>query len=88
MILIQIIKIIGIILAILLGIALILLLLVLFVPIRYKGEVSLDKDKDSYISAKANASWLMRIMRVEAVYDEGKSSNAIYLFGRRIKDES
>lgn len=75
-------KIIGIILAALLGLLLLILLLLLFVPIRYRGKLS--KDKDLEITAKA--SWLLHMISVPMSFREGVFSGKIKLFGITVKN--
>ena len=59
-------KIIGIILLSVLGLAVLLILTVLFVPVRYR----VDADVHSRFNGKLLMSWLGRIARLEAVYDK------------------
>ena len=69
-------KIIGIILAALLGLLLLILLLLLFVPIRYKGR--LQKEKELLVRAKV--TWLLHMVSVPVVFQEGTLSARIKLF--------
>lgn len=75
-------KIIGIILAALLGLLLLILLLLLFVPIRYKGR--LQKEKELLVRAKV--TWLLHMVSVPVVFQEGTLSARIKLFGITIKN--
>ncbi|MGN0318850.1 MAG: DUF2953 domain-containing protein [Lachnospira sp.] len=75
-ILLLILKIIGIIIVSVLGLALFLVLIVLFVPIRYNVFASYyDK-----IYARVDVSWLLRILRFKLVYDSELSMKAKVLF--------
>ena len=65
-ILLIILKIIGIILLSVFGLAVLLILTVLFVPVRYRA----DADVHSRFNGKLLMSWLGRIARLEAVYDK------------------
>ena len=81
--LILIIKIIGIILAVILGIALLLILLILFVPVKYQGRVSYDKDADF----KFRAAWLMQLIEFKYEYPEDESESGLYILGRKTEYE-
>lgn len=77
-ILLLVLKIIGIFILILLGILLTLLLLVLFVPIRYRidGEKEIQKD----IKGNFCLSWLLHILSIHVLMDEGISAS-VKIFG-------
>lgn len=76
-------KIIGIILASLLGLLLFILLLVLFVPIRYVTTV----DAHENITAKVKVSWLCRILFFRASYEKEKFRYSLRLFGIELISE-
>ena len=76
-------KIIGIILASLLGLLLFILLLVLFVPIRYVTTV----DAHENITAKVKVSWLCRILFFGASYEKEKFRYSLRLFGFELFSE-
>lgn len=77
-------KILGIVLAVLLGIILLILVLLLYVPVRYQGTVRRDKAWELY----AKLSWLLHSLTVPIVYEDGKFSIKVRLFGITIKDLS
>lgn len=80
-ILLFILKIIGIILLVLLGLVILALTLILFVPIRYEisGEI-----KDEYqIEANGSIRYLLSIFKAVFSYHDGQMEANIYLFGRR-----
>lgn len=74
----SILKIIGIVLLVILGVIILLLLLILFVPVRYRvdasiSETDLEKDKDKLkdnISGKASFSWLLHFISGGISYPE------------------
>lgn len=74
-------KIIGIILAVVLSILFLVLLLLLFVPIRYQAYVS----KRETFQAKGKITWLLRLLCVPVVFQNGKPSVKIQVFGITIK---
>lgn len=80
-------KIIGIVLAVLLGLFILILLLALFVPIRYKGEFR--KETEPEITARV--SWLLHIVSIPVICRNGTLSVKIRFFGitvkKRMKDE-
>ena len=72
-VLLLILKIIGITLLVILGLLLLAVILILFVPLRYKGEGSIDRISDgeesSYdYSLRAGFTWLLHIINVKVVY--------------------
>lgn len=73
-------KIIGIILACLLGLCLLLVLCVLFVPLRYKGAV----EKYGEIGAKANLSWLFHLVSFEMQYEGSEVDSGLRILGIKI----
>ena len=75
MIFFTILKIIGLIILVLLCILLALLLLILFVPIRYQAGA----EKGDSIRADAQVSWLLRLIRAAAVYDQTSEASPLHL---------
>ena len=75
-------KIIGIILAALLGLLLLILLLLLFVPIRYRGQ--LTKEKELEITAKG--TWLLHMVSVPISFRKGALTGKIKVFGITVKN--
>lgn len=76
-ILLIILKIIGILLATVLGIILLLLLLALFVPVRY--DIYGNKQED--IKVKARVSWLFRIIYIRFIYEGDSARLVVRIFG-------
>ena len=66
----------GILLLVLLGLVLTVLLAVLFVPIRYEAEGSFRGE----LLAKGQISWLWRLFSIQAVYD-GDTEVSLRIFG-------
>ena len=66
----------GILLLVLLGLVLTVLLAVLFVPVRYEAEGSFRGE----LLAKGQISWLWRLFSIQAVYD-GDTEVALRIFG-------
>lgn len=66
-ILLLILKILGILLLVIIGIILLLVLTVLFVPVRYRG----DMDFHGKLKGGILVSWLFRVLTARAVYEEG-----------------
>ena len=66
----------GILLLVLLGLVLTVLLAVLFVPIRYEAEGSFKGE----LLAKGQISWLWRLFSIQAVYD-GDTEVSLRIFG-------
>lgn len=64
----MILKIIGILLLVVLGIVLALLLAVFFVPVRYRIQV--DKEAEGTAKVRAGVGWLLRILYVSVRYEE------------------
>ncbi len=67
--LLQILKWIGIVLACVLGLVILIVLLLLFVPFRYR----IEGEKYEETRAKARVTWLLRFARYDACYEGGKS---------------
>ncbi len=61
-------KIIGIALLVILGLLLLILLAILFVPVRYKAW----GEKHEKIKAEGRVTWLFHILRIKAVFEDGK----------------
>ena len=66
----------GILLLVLLGLVLTVLLAVLFVPVRYEAEGSFRGE----LLAKGQISWLWRLFSIQAVYD-GDTEVSLRIFG-------
>lgn len=75
-------KIIGIILAVLFGVILLALLLLLYVPVRYQGTLR----RYGAWEIDAKFSWLLHSLTAPIVYQKGALSIKIKLFGITIKD--
>jgi len=75
-ILVSILRIIGIILLVMLGIALVLILLVLFVPVRYRVYASISDEQEAY----AKVRWLMRIFGIDVCYAKKQLCVKVRLF--------
>lgn len=76
-------KIIGIILAAVLGLAILLLLLVLFVPVRYRAY---GVKKEGECKAEAKISWLLHLISVPVAFREGELSAKIKILGITLMD--
>ncbi len=76
-------KIIGIILAAVLGLAILLLLLVLFVPVRYRAY---GVKKEGECRAEAKISWLLHLISVPVAFWEGELSAKIKILGITLMD--
>lgn len=76
MIVLQILKIIGIVLLVLLGIILFLLLVVLLVPIHYKAECHFSDGEEKYDVA-VRANWILHIIRVIFDKNPAKTDTAV-----------
>ncbi len=81
-VLLTILKIIGILLLVILGIILVLILLVLFVPIRYRVHVRKVQD---LLQADGGATWLLRLIRIDAAYEDMNADVVISIAGKKIK---
>lgn len=75
-------KIIGITILCVLALALILIAIVLFVPIRYRIDTSMEKDEEPY--ARAGVSFLLHILSVSFVYDK-EAAYSVRIFGIKIR---
>lgn len=75
-------KIIGLVLLAALGLVILLLLAVLFVPIRYKAQVM----KKENIGGNARVYWLLHILRVRFLYEDGRLKTRIKLLFFTISD--
>ena len=69
----------GILLLVLLGLVLTVLLAVLFVPIRYEAEGSFRGE----LLAKGQISWLWRLFSIQTVYD-GDTEVSLRIFGVKL----
>jgi hypothetical protein len=77
-------KIIGFVLLGVLGLALLLVLAVLFVPVRYKAKGSKHED----LKADGRITWLLHILRIRIIYDDGKlKTNGKLLFFKIIDSD-
>lgn len=83
-IILMILKIIGILALILIGVCLLLLGAVLFVPIRYKIKAACQTEPGQ-VSAQARLSWLLHLVTVRMAYDNGLICK-VRLFGITIYD--
>lgn len=81
-ILLLILKIIGIILAAILGILVLLITAVLFVPVRYRGAASGKGGLDS-VKGAVQITWFLRLIRIKIQYADGKLSYALFIARRR-----
>ena len=82
-IILAILKIVGILLAVLLGLVLLILLTVLFLPLRYRicAETHGELKKST---ANVSVSWLFGILKVKAGYRNGQISFVSQIFGKKI----
>ena len=82
-IILAILKIVGILLAVLLGLVLLILLTVLFLPLRYR--ICAEKHGELKKStANVSVSWLFGILKVKAGYRNGQISFVPQIFGKKI----
>lgn len=82
-IILAILKIVGILLAVLLGLVLLILLTVLFLPLRYR--ICAEKHGELKKStANVSVSWLFGILKVKAGYRNGQISICTEIFGKKI----
>lgn len=87
-IILNILKVTGIVLASILGLVILILLLVLFVPVRYKlSFVRTGEEGDEPIEARGYASWLLHILHVSLAYP-AESVVTIRIFGIPIRHRS
>ncbi len=75
-------KIIGIILASILGLLIFLILIVLLVPIRYR----LDADNKDEVRAEMKISWLLRLIYIRIFYSDNQLIIRFHLFGKLLYD--
>lgn len=82
-IILAILKIVGILLAVLLGLVLLILLTVLFLPLRYRiyAEKHGELKKST---ANVSVSWLFGILKIKAGYRDGQISFVPQIFGKKI----
>ena len=73
-------KIIGIALLCILGLIFLILTVVLWVPIRYQGNVVYDRT----LSLHAGISWLLKLLQIRFDYENGGTDLAVRVFGKRI----
>lgn len=78
-VLLTILKIIGIVLLVLLGIMLFLLAVLLFVPVRYSVKGTVDNN----ITAEGKISWLCSILRYDFTFQEQELNGEVRIFGFR-----
>lgn len=78
-------KIIGIVLLILLGLLLLLLAALLFVPVRYRGRICKPEEGLEKFTAGGRISWLLRILTLEAQYENGRLQGAMKVFGVSVR---
>ncbi len=77
-------KIIGILLASILGLLIFLILLVLFVPIRY----GIRADNLNELRAEGRVSWLFRLLYIRVTYLDEQLTIRLRLFGKIFYDSS
>ena len=82
----MILKIIGIVLAIVLGILLLCLCSVLFIPLRYKVDADAMGDIDK-LRIRGKFNWFFHILSGRFVFDEGVFVSEVKFFGRKLKLE-
>lgn len=78
-------KIIGIVLLILLGLLLLLLAALLFVPVRYRGRICKPEEGLEKFTAGGRISWLLRLLTLEAQYENGRLQGAMKVFGVSVR---
>ncbi len=74
-------KILGILIAVLIGIVLLAAALVLFVPVRYRISGTIEEDKN----IKAEFFWLLHVLSFRAVYAGGDFESSFRIFGLQKK---
>lgn len=79
-------KIIGILLAVLLGLILLAVCIVLFVPVCYRGNVQGDLNRRE-LDVHAKVSWLFGLVRAVFTLRDGKTDMAICIAWKRIGEE-
>lgn len=85
MIILTILKIIGIVLACIVGLALLLVLLVLFVPVRY--QISADGENTA-VKAHGKVTWLLGVLTAKADYQDLDIAYKLSLIGIKLKEGS
>ena len=77
-------KILGIVVLIVFALILLLLTIILLIPVRYKIEAMAEGDLKS-VSACAKASWILRTIAVDALYEHGKFVWSLRIFGIKVR---
>lgn len=77
-------KIIGILLACIVGLLLLLALSVLLVPVRYRGRV----EKNGEITAMGHIHWFLHVVSGKVLYEDGEASIKLRIFGIPIRLEA
>lgn len=85
-ILLLILKIIGIVLAAILGLLVLLLCILFFIPLRYRAEALTDGGIKN-ISAKLRFHWFLHLLSGEVIYEKGKLLWKMRIFWKRMSDE-
>lgn len=80
-ILLLILKIIGIALLVLLFLLLLILCSLLFVPVRYYGEIHKQEDGLEKLAVRGKVSWLFRLFVLEGIYRNGQAKGAVRVLG-------
>ena len=78
-------KTVGIILLSIIGLLLLIIMLVLFVPLRYTGNVSKENGDENPLYAGTGVSWLLHILSASYEYNGGKTNLTVKVFGKRLK---
>ena len=78
-------KILGITLLVILGVALFAVMLILFVPVRYKGTAIKGSEDGSQIYAAIKASWFVHILSACYEYRDNGTKFAVKILGIRLK---
>lgn len=79
-------KCIGILLLVILGLVLLTVILVLLAPIRYRGKVDKKEAPEEIFRADGLVSWLNPFLRVRIRYTEKKLHYSVRIFGIRLLD--
>lgn len=85
-ILLLILKMIGVIIAVILGILVLLVCVVIFTPVRYQLDASCDGALDS-LKVTGKVTWLLHLFRVDLIYEGRKLTWKIRAAWKRIKSE-
>lgn len=80
-ILLLILKIIGIVLLVLLFLLLLILCSLLFVPVRYYGEIHKQEDGLEKLAVRGKVSWLFRLFVLEGIYRNGQAKGSVRVLG-------